>query len=114
MEKYKFRKFDEGLNKFVFFDLKLASYFQGEGQTTLFSGLYDKNGIGIYEGDLVALESSSYPNKYCPLTTKEVIFDQGRFVLKDMEIGEFYPIPSDLSKKWVVIGNIFEKHLTSS
>lgn len=63
-----------------------------------FTGLLDKNGIEIYEGDLVA-----YRNR----GNKPIGFLKGGFVLLN-EYGEFYDSVCAAHGECEVIGNIYE------
>ena len=58
-----------------------------------FTGLEDKNGVLIYEGDIVMLDGSKTP--------KVMRFDKGSFIL-----GEFYH--GTEAYRMEVIGNIYE------
>jgi len=65
------------------------------GNLMQFTGLFDKNGKEIWEGDIVSLPD--------PDTLTEVTWNDGSFrILKDSYINQ------DRIKHWRVIGNIYE------
>jgi len=121
MKTIKFRAWDKeenemiyGLNQMVWnWDLarnKPEILFDGEIPITQFTGLKDKNGKEIYEGDVVKIQHP-YKNR-CWIG--EIIFDEYAFNGKDFYMAGFihFDNPSDLFVEGTdfieIIGNIYE------
>lgn len=109
MKKIKFRVWDKEEEYMYEFGLNdiADGYILGTGkrldnlsEPMQYTGLKDKNGVEIYEGDIVDVPSFT-PSKY------EVVFDRGGFCLKYGE-GRNYCPDIKYAEASTVLGNIYE------
>lgn len=105
----KFRAWDEKRKVFFYWglDVENGAYFTGPPHSELnhcqFTGLLDKNGKEIYEGDIVSLRSTK---KYgSELYNTTVIFQKSMFTVKENKtyFHDFAAIG-----RCEVVGNIYE------
>lgn len=108
MKNLKFRIWDKQLNKFLY-QLPEKHHLDWERfEVQQFTGLADKRGVEIYEGDII--QHSFYPTdielgkRYDNYIVK---FENGCFRLNEFPIYEFTDYKED-GDEFEVIGNIYE------
>jgi len=110
MREIKFRAWNKELKHMTGLDVESVGdydsrYFKDGYVLMQYTGLKDKNGKEIYEGDIVVLDKKLLENNGRLITGTEVVFSDGKFALKN-----FWDISRQLIKdyNYEIIGNIYE------
>jgi uncharacterized phage protein (TIGR01671 family) len=121
MREVKFRAWDKRNNKWFHNDLFILtnsgfyadyrefddgnSLFDYEYELMQYTGLKDKNGKKIYEGDIV--KGKAYEFSDCPRIIGEVIYDYCEYKVKSRREKTSW-LKAELNTIYEVIGNIYE------
>ncbi|MGG1481442.1 YopX family protein [Bacillus smithii] len=118
MRKTKFRAWDKEAQKMSYstiehFDDMLGFRFEhfetDEPIFMQYTGLKDKNGREIYEGDILKIDDDWEKWGFASGFVGYVIYDQGSFKLKEGEIYDpAYRLDSAAEEGTTVIGNVYE------
>lgn len=124
MDRFKFRAWDEGLGKLIYFNFdnigraidstEIKEYIE-QGNLMQCTGLKDKNGNLIYEGDIVVYDDFSngafvsFSGKDIQPKSKAIIKIDNLFEgVKTLCGSGFIECQKDTEKKLEIIGNVYE------
>jgi len=115
MRELKFRVWDDEQKKFEYFELHNITIpdrllIQHKFLVQQYTGLIDKNGVEIYEGDILTYTSSNGLDYEAPVvfstTTLAYVLDTSGRHLFDDKYGDYLDLHKD--REYTVVGNIFE------
>ena len=103
MKEIKFRAWDKDEKKMVYKNVPETFYNYFPEFIMQFTGLKDKNGKEIYEGDIVQWQAGFYKAKRNQNMHDTIVFEEGTFKTQKYSMFVF-----TIANQCEVIGNIFE------
>jgi len=110
MREIKFRAWDKRGKSFVYFTVKLGKEVflapdEYSEELCLFTGLNDKNGKEIYEGDIMQWKQHDYISQ----RLEKVVWHESGWWIADLITGDLLcPLTANEAKLRTIIGNIYE------
>ncbi len=113
MREIKFRAWNSAINKFVYSDQENCCYFWGQdSEEQQYTGLKDKNGKEIYEGDIVMYEAPERTTLSVDIEMNrkqgEIVFIESEAAFRARFKGDGDLTMSYAARVFKVIGNVYQ------